>query len=235
MITFDDWLYKQNLSVASVKKYLSAVKGSLSDWSREAGLLKETLIHIEEKQDFLEIRQQIEKLPIFQERNSVGNNMYSAALNKYEAFLSDENIDRVEVDVDNILFDPDISEAEKKNLVKTRLGQGIYRRQLLEIWNSKCSVTLFDNSNFLIASHIKPWSKSALKEKRDPYNGLLLIPNLDKAFDNGLITFKQNGEIVISNMFLNHNEVGISTDLSLKMKDRNRRFLEFHQEHVFKI
>ncbi len=36
------------------------------------------------------------------------------------------------------------------------------------------------------------------KERLDPYNGFLLIPNLDLAFDNGLITFDKDGKIMVS-------------------------------------
>ena len=39
----------------------------------------------------------------------------------------------------------------------------------------------------LIASHIKPWRVSNNNERLDVYNGLLLLPNLDKLFDKGYI------------------------------------------------
>lgn len=69
---------------------------------------------------------------------------------------------------------------------------------LIEIWK-KCSVTDCPATDVLRASHIKPWRFSTNTERLDPYNGLLLIPNLDALFDIGLISFKDNGEIIISN------------------------------------
>ena len=48
-------------------------------------------------------------------------------------------------------------------------------------------------------SHIKPWAKCATyAERLDVYNGLLLAPNLDAAFDAGLISFRNNGAILMS-------------------------------------
>jgi 5-methylcytosine-specific restriction protein A len=52
----------------------------------------------------------------------------------------------------------------------------------------------------LKASHIKPWRDSDNAERLDIYNGLLLIPNLDSAFDKGYISFDDGGKIIISDM-----------------------------------
>ena len=40
-----------------------------------------------------------------------------------------------------------------------------------------------------LASHTKPWSACTHVERLDPFNGLMLTPNLDGAFDGGLVTF----------------------------------------------
>ena len=53
-------------------------------------------------------------------------------------------------------------------------------------------------SYFLIASHIKPWVVSDPAEKLDIENGFLMCPNHDKLFDQGWITFSDDGEIIIS-------------------------------------
>ena len=62
----------------------------------------------------------------------------------------------------------------------------------------KNALTGFTDTRFLVASHIKPWKDANNKERLDSFNGLLLMPNLDKVFDLGFITFKENGKIVIS-------------------------------------
>ena len=50
----------------------------------------------------------------------------------------------------------------------------------------------------LLASHIKPWRDSNHQERLDKFNGLLLLANLDKAFDLGFISFDDSGKVPIS-------------------------------------
>ena len=50
----------------------------------------------------------------------------------------------------------------------------------------------------LVASHIKPWRDSNNQERLDKFNGLLLLANLDKAFDLGFISFADTGLVMIS-------------------------------------
>ncbi|MEI9907205.1 MAG: HNH endonuclease signature motif containing protein [Actinomycetota bacterium] len=50
----------------------------------------------------------------------------------------------------------------------------------------------------LIASHIKPWASSSDTEKIEGFNGLLLSPHIDYLFDAGLISFGDDGELLIS-------------------------------------
>jgi len=90
-----------------------------------------------------------------------------------------------------------VSPTEKKVLIKYRLQQGKFRKNLLIHWDG-CSITGCKNSTILIASHIKPYSESNDDEKYDLYNGLLLTPTFDKLFDSFLISFNEKGEILIS-------------------------------------
>lgn len=78
-----------------------------------------------------------------------------------------------------------LSETEKDSIIKARIGQGIFRQQLIQLWGG-CSVTGFKNEKFLKASHIKPWRDSSNQERLDKYNGLLLVPNLDRSFRDKL-------------------------------------------------
>lgn len=90
-----------------------------------------------------------------------------------------------------------LTKPEKEILVKYRLQQSTFRKNLLLYWEG-CSVTGCKNSRLLIASHIKPYSESNDDEKYDPNNGLILTPNLDKLFDSNLISFNEDGTILIS-------------------------------------
>jgi hypothetical protein len=70
---------------------------------------------------------------------------------------------------------PDVTERDA--IVKSRVGQGRYRKELLAMWKS-CAVTGLDIPELLRASHIKPWSDCNDRERVEAYNGLLLGPFL---------------------------------------------------------
>lgn len=81
--------------------------------------------------------------------------------------------------------------------VKTRVNQSFFRQIVLTNYSSQCAITGIDIPNFLIASHIIPWSKNE-KERLNPENGICLSSLYDKAFDNGFIGIKPNYEIILS-------------------------------------
>ena len=124
--------------------------------------------------------------------------------------------------------------TEIETLIKARQGQGRFRQKLLELYPN-CPLTGLDVRSLLIASHIKPWSKCNNEERLDPFNGLMLAPNIDALFDSGLITFDTNGTIKISPKIdlENQKRLGISPDLKLKIKPESKKYFEYHRNHVF--
>ena len=54
-----------------------------------------------------------------------------------------------------------------------------------------------ENGALLRASHIKPWRNSDNHDRLYPYNGLLLAAHLDAAFDAGLISFSDEGRLLV--------------------------------------
>ncbi len=93
------------------------------------------------------------------------------------------------------------SETTRKTLIEARLGQGAFRESLMMVWAGKCAVTKCATKALLRASHIKPWRDSNNQERLDRFNGLLLNPVLDAAFDRGLISFSDAGEILFRKEF----------------------------------
>lgn len=77
----------------------------------------------------------------------------------------------------------ELTETVREAIVQSRIGQGMFRDDLKKYWGEKCAVTGCELVKTLKASHIKPWRSSNNTERLDVYNGLLLIPNLDSAFD----------------------------------------------------
>lgn len=124
--------------------------------------------------------------------------------------------------------------TEIETLIKARLGQGSFRRKLLKLYPS-CPLTGLDIEPLLIASHIKPWSVCNNKERLCRFNGLMLAPNIDRLFDNGLIKFETDGTIKISPKIdlENQKRLGISSDMKLKIRPKSKKYFEYHRNHVF--
>ena len=122
--------------------------------------------------------------------------------------------------------------------VKTRQGQDQFREELINYWTS-CAVTGCQEHILLIASHIKPWSEFNPTDRRrlDPYNGLLLSPNLDACFDSGFISFNDSGKIMLSQE-LNEKDMrvlGINKDMKLSRIDpKHFKYLAYHRKIIFK-
>lgn len=120
------------------------------------------------------------------------------------------------------------------NLVKCRLGQGEFRNKLINYWNG-CSVSKCNNIELLIASHIKPWSVSNNEERLDTFNGLLLLPNIDKLFDKGYISFNDNGKILMSKKINDYSIFGITESIKIEINDKHKKYLKYHRENIFRI
>lgn len=129
-----------------------------------------------------------------------------------------------------------LSDTEIRQMMLSRRGQGRFRRDVLRFWDG-CAVSGLRHVRLLLASHIKPWRESDPNERLDGFNGLALAPNLDRAFDQGLITFGSDGRILISSSLTAAacEALGIHGAMALRRTDaRIERYLVFHREHRFK-
>jgi hypothetical protein len=130
----------------------------------------------------------------------------------------------------------DIQETVKLRLVKSRNGQGIFKDRLKEI-EQGCRVTKLTDVQYLIASHIKPWVKSNDFEKLDGNNGLLLSPHVDKLFDNGYISFEDEGSMITSpHLNINTLELwSINKNENIgSFNNEQRKYLHYHRNNVLK-
>ncbi len=137
------------------------------------------------------------------------------------------------IECKNIENKKELTETEIETLIKLRIGQSKYREELINYWNG-CSVTGYENKGLLIASHIKPWKDSSNMEKLDVYNGLLLIPNLDKLFDRGYISFNDNGTILISEQLKDIEILGLNKKMKIDIENEHKNYLEYHRKNIFK-
>jgi len=88
-----------------------------------------------------------------------------------------------------------------QRLVWVRKNHAKFRDPVEQHWEGKCAVADHDcdgHPGLLIASHIYPWARSTPKEKTDVDNGLLLSSPIDRLFDQGLISFADDGMMLVS-------------------------------------
>ncbi|WP_169445406.1 HNH endonuclease [Paenibacillus terrigena] len=120
--------------------------------------------------------------------------------------------------------------------VVQRRGQAVFKKKLLED-SAECAICGMDEPSLLIASHIKPWKCSSNFERLDKFNGLLLCPNHDKLFDQGLITFTDDGKVIISNLLTpkTKNTLGLTEYLCIYLDEAHKKYLSWHRENCFKV
>jgi predicted restriction endonuclease len=229
MMDFETWLIRVGKSARSAKSYAGAVSGVISTWAIDAGLTNCSLIEIQSAKQYSQLVNNIKNIEIFQARNTKGNGMYSSALNAYADYLADITSEDIQEDITDLLDDPTIDKTEKAMLVNARVGQGKFRQKLIDQWQG-CALTGYGDSRFLVASHIKSWRDSNNQERLDPFNGLLLLPNLDKVFDLGFITFSASGNIMISHELENAPLLGVRPGMVIKLNDRRQEYMAYHRE-----
>lgn len=130
---------------------------------------------------------------------------------------------------------PNISETERNILAKARIGQGLYRENLILKHECKCMLCGLGYKELLIASHIKEWSKAKNEERVDVNNGLLLCTLHDSLFDKHLITFDKDGKIIISSRLTQKDMMlcNISSNSKIEMTPEIEKYMEFHRNMFF--
>jgi putative restriction endonuclease len=230
---FKSWLAKNHTQISAPDKYIKVIT-TLSNHLKKNNISQTDLFLIDSPSESRKLKELYFENSELLQKDIKGNRMYSRAFDLYIEFLNDTyKSESIIDDIINIYNQPQESETEKQNLILSRIGQGKYRKKLIEYWKC-CSVTKYQEVTLLIASHIKPWKKSNNFEKLDVFNGLLLIPNIDKVFDSGLITFKNDGTIITSDLFNNPLELGINSDMKIELNEEHKPYLEYHRDCVFR-
>lgn len=140
-----------------------------------------------------------------------------------------ENIKKVLEEDPNFL---ELSDTEKETIVKQRVGQGRFRDELLNR-DGRCRICGLENPKLLIASHIKAWSDCNSGDERiDSNNGIILCKMHDALFDNHLITFDEEGKIVINQELseTDLNILNISHNFYLNMTNKMKEYMKFHRK-----
>lgn len=167
--------------------------------------------------------------------------VYSCLKNKK---LSEETkqflIEKALSEMFNIDNQKDI-ETVKEAIVKIRINQSKFRRDLLKSSKNSCIFTNINKPDFLlIAGHIRPWGKSTNKQRLDINNGILLTPTFDQLFDKFLISFDEDGKVMYSDkidgnvwedLFPTFAEI---QHVNIEINKDNKEYLKYHR-NKFKI
>jgi len=127
--------------------------------------------------------------------------------------------------------------TEAERLVTQRIGQNHYRNALLSYWKGACALTGFDLPEVLRASHAKPWAEcESDSERLNVYNGFLFTATIDALFDKALISFTDDGELLLSTRVKEDRfaDLGLRPGMRLRWIDeRHLPFLKWHRERLF--
>lgn len=128
---------------------------------------------------------------------------------------------------------PNLGGTEVERLVRQRVGQQKFREAMLDYWGGACAVTAVALPEVLRASHAKPWAECASDAERlDVFNGFLLVANLDALFDRFLISFDDEGGLLISPTLTDEVRrcLGLHPSMTLRwLSDPHRVYLAWHR------
>ena len=131
---------------------------------------------------------------------------------------------------------PNLGGTEVERLVRQRVGQQKFREAMLDYWGGACAVTAVALPEVLRASHAKPWVECASDAERlDVFNGFLLVANLDALFDRFLISFDDDGGLLISPTLTDEirSRLGLHPGMALRwLSDAHRGYLALHRTRL---
>ena len=130
----------------------------------------------------------------------------------------------------------------REQVVKVRVNQSFFRSSILASYNNTCCVTGIQQTEFLIAGHIKPWGIDE-KNRLNPQNGIAINALHDKAFETGLLTITPSFKIQISSLLKKQKKSKSIQDYFLKYDNQSiilpsrflpdKEFLEYHNNERF--
>lgn len=127
-----------------------------------------------------------------------------------------------------------LPQTEKEAVTKQRVGQGLFKELLLDKYGCKCALCNICTRSMLTASHIKEWSESEKSEKLDVENGLLLCAHHDALFDKHLISFDDNGKVIVSPTLTVQEKAALQIDAisDISVSDEMRSYLTVHRSKL---
>lgn len=163
-----------------------------------------------------------------------GNALLKIASLDLDQLTASATKDEVLDDLKAIERDSSTSPTVRLQLSNARIGQGAFRKRVLAM-EPACRITGIAMPSLLRASHIKPWRESTNAERLDGANGLMLAPHIDLLFDRHLISFTDNGRLIVSKKLdaavLRGWHIANSA-ISSPFNARQQVYLSAHREHL---
>lgn len=126
-------------------------------------------------------------------------------------------------------------------LAPRRVNHSEFVRRVLNRWGQSCALTGIDRPGLVQACHIKPWSAcdETPCERLDANNGLPLCIHLHYALDNFLISFANDGRLLVAQevepalrqLLLAEN----AGRLHLVPTPEQQHYLEWHRTHAIDV
>ena len=210
-MNFLEWMRATGLSEKSANNYLSAIKGSLTNWATRYGLTTKPITDISDVAELTVLIERLSRTTEFINRNATGKGMYAAALGNYQKYVQAQyhgkpndygpyrkQVEQIEEEAAKP-FDPaGLKDARTRVLreVVQRRGQRKFREALLVAYGGRCAITGCPVTPLLEAAHITPYlgpDTNAIK------NGILLRADIHTLWDLGLLAVDPNtGEVWVS-------------------------------------
>lgn len=153
---------------------------------------------------------------------------------KYYIYLKPQFFNNIDIDSDPFAVQQN-ENAEQINITVRRTRQAEYRKKLL-IEMPACPFTHVSDDRLLVACHIKPFKDCDTDDERyDFHNGITMTPTYHVLFDQGLISFENNGKLLVSPFLNNRTQelLNIKQGDEKRLQSNSAQYLKYHRENVF--
>ena len=120
-------------------------------------------------------------------------------------------------------------------IVKGRVGQQRFRKDLIDYYGC-CQLCGIKKHEILVASHSKPFEKCNNKEAVNFYNWLLFCRNDDKLYNDGYISFDNDGNLLISCEMddIDIQQFNLKNVKKLELEPEHKEFIKWHRNNIFR-
>ena len=126
----------------------------------------------------------------------------------------------------------DVPEKERTVLLRHRVGHGYFRDLLLPRYEKRCCLCGQDDEHTLVAVNIKHWDDCTEQEKLNVHNGLLMCTSHAKLFDKFLLSFDEDGMLLVSPKLSGEERERLPQDCRIEVSDKMEPFMAWHRSRL---